>query len=99
MPKTIGFIAYAGDPSEIGQSIEAAARAHNQRFGPDTLCTWRENDIAGRFLAGPILDNIRDSKCLIADVSVLNQRHLRNRLRDWARTKGLPYKEPKPQGR
>lgn len=72
MPKTIGFIAYAGDPSEIGQSIEAAARAHNQRFGPDTLCTWRENDIAGRFLAGPILDNIRDSKCLIADVSVLN---------------------------
>jgi hypothetical protein len=69
---TIGFIAYPGEPSEIGQSIEVAAHAHNQRSGLNALCTWRENDIAGRFLAHPILDNIRDSKCLVADVSVLN---------------------------
>lgn len=72
MSETIGFIAYPGEPSEIGQSIDAAARAHNQRFGTNTLCTWRENDIAGRFLADPIFENIRDSKYLVADVSVLN---------------------------
>jgi hypothetical protein len=67
----IGFIAYPGEPSEIGQSIEAAAQAYNRSVA-NALSTWRENDIAGRFLAHPILDNIRDSKCLIADVSVLN---------------------------
>jgi len=72
VPDTIGFIAYSGEPSEIGQSIEAAARAHNQRFGADTFRTWPENDISGRFLAGSILDKIQQSKCLVADVSVLN---------------------------
>lgn len=72
MSETVGFIAYPGEPSEVGHSIEAAARSHNQRFGDDRLRTWRENDIAGRFLPTPILENIQDSKCLIADVSVLN---------------------------
>ena len=91
MPEAIGFIAYSGDPSEIGQSIEAAARSHNQRFGDDTLRTWRENNIAGRFLVGPIFDNIRDSKCLIADVSVLNFNVTYEvRLRDRAWTTSIP---------
>src|SRR5271166_4519339 len=72
MTEQMGFIAYPGEPGEIGQSIEAGVHAHNQRFGPDTLRSWRENDIAGRFLSSPILDHIRESKCLIADISVSN---------------------------
>jgi hypothetical protein len=72
MTESIGFVAYSAEPAEIGHSIDAGVRAHNQRFGPDNLRSWRENDIAGRFLSEPILDHIRESKCLIADVSISN---------------------------
>jgi hypothetical protein len=72
MAEQLGFVAYPGDPGEFGQSIDAGVHAHNQRFGFDALHSWRENDIAGRFLSSPILDHIRESKCLIADVSVSN---------------------------
>jgi hypothetical protein len=68
-----GFVAYASEPIEIGQTIEAALTAYRRRKGESaSLRSWKVNDIAGRFLAEPILDHIRASKCLIADISTLN---------------------------
>jgi hypothetical protein len=71
--RSVGFVAYASDPIEIGETIEAALSAFRRRKGHEaTFHSWKVNDIAGRFLLDPILDHIRESKCLVADISTLN---------------------------
>ncbi|HVC50515.1 MAG TPA: hypothetical protein VND87_00690 [Stellaceae bacterium] len=72
MPPSIGFIAYSSSPGEVGQTIEAALRNFGARQGPERYSSWRENDVAGRFIAEPILESIQAAKCLVADVTVLN---------------------------
>ena len=73
MSEEWGFVAYASEPSEISQTIEAALSAYRRRKGESaSLQSWQVNDIAGRFLTEPILDHIRASTCLIADISALN---------------------------
>jgi hypothetical protein len=72
MPPSIGFVAYPSQPDLIGEAIEAGLQFYAQRHGAGRFTSWKENDVAGRFLADPILENIAASKCLVADVSVLN---------------------------
>src|SRR6185437_14582152 len=69
---SIGFVAYASTPDMVGQTIEAALQIYAARQGGGKFASWRENDIAGRFLVEPILEGIAGSKCLVADVSILN---------------------------
>jgi hypothetical protein len=69
---SIGFIAYASVLDMVGDTIEAALEIYAGRQGRDSIFSWRENDIAGRFVIDPILENIAASKCLIADISILN---------------------------
>jgi hypothetical protein len=69
---SIGFIAYASVLDMVGDTIEAALEIYAGRQGRDRISSWRENDIAGRFVIDPILENIAASKCLIADISILN---------------------------
>jgi hypothetical protein len=68
----IGFVAYASQPGWIGKTIEAGLHKYQQFNGPSNFSSWEENDIAGRFLATPILVKIQTSKCLVADISTLN---------------------------
>ena len=69
---SIGFIAYASALEMVGDTIEAALDIYAGRQGRDKIASWRENDVAGRFIIDPILQNITASQCLIADISLLN---------------------------
>jgi hypothetical protein len=69
---SIGFIAYASALELVGDTIEAALEIYGGRQGRDKIASWREKDVAGRFIIDPILENITDSQCLIADISTLN---------------------------
>ena len=72
MAPSIGFVAYASSPDMVGQTIDGALEIYAARQGRDRFASWRENDIAGRFVVDPILDNIAASQCLVADISTLN---------------------------
>ena len=72
MAPSIGFVAYASSPELVGQTIEAALEIYGSRQGRNRFASWRENDIAGRFIVDPILDSIASSQCLIADITTLN---------------------------
>ncbi len=69
---SIGFIAYASAPQMVGDTIEAAVEIYASRQGGGRIASWRENDIAGRFLIDSTLENIAANQCLIADISTLN---------------------------
>ena len=67
----IGFFAYAGNPPEIGQTIEQAISRVNQ--STDTkVNSWKALDIPGHFISQEVLSNIDNSDYLVADISVLN---------------------------
>jgi hypothetical protein len=72
MPPSIGFVAYGSAPETVGETVEAALRTYAGLQASGRFASWRENDIAGRFLAEPILDNIAQSQCLVADITTLN---------------------------
>jgi hypothetical protein len=59
-------------PDLIGQTIEAALIIYADRQAKDDFISWRENDIAGRFIVDPILDSVAEAQCLVADISNLN---------------------------
>jgi hypothetical protein len=61
-----GFFAYPSQPTELRAAIQEAARR------VPGLTTWEENDIAGRFLVEPILENIENSEYLVADITRFN---------------------------
>ena len=56
----------------VGDTIEAAVEIYASRQGGGRIASWRENDIAGRFLIDSTLENIAANQCLIADISTLN---------------------------
>jgi hypothetical protein len=67
-----GFIAYPAVPSDIGRSIEGAVQQLVNDFGVEGFETWRETDIAGRFISSEILSKIEARDCLVADVTEPN---------------------------
>src|ERR1700686_2506382 len=73
MTKVIpSFYAYPSKPLVVGETIEQAIRNLREKSGITTVQSWREKDIAGRFIADQILDKISDRAALIADVTQLN---------------------------
>jgi hypothetical protein len=56
----------------VGETIEQAIRNLRERSGITTVQSWRENDIAGRFITDQVLEKISDRAALIADVTQLN---------------------------
>lgn len=72
MKSISGFVAYPSEPNEVAQAIQRGLKILRDDHGYKGLSTWEENDIAGRFINEPILEKIRDSDCLIADVTRLN---------------------------
>lgn len=67
-----GFIAYPSVPTTIGTVISSALLSLVPNNSQIHLDSWPENDIAGRFLVDPILQNIKGSDVLIADITYLN---------------------------
>jgi hypothetical protein len=72
MQPSLGFVAYGSVPEMVGQTIDAALRLYSARQAAGRFASWRENDIAGRFLVTPILEHIATCQCLVADISTLN---------------------------
>jgi hypothetical protein len=72
MQPSIGFVAYGSMPETVGQTIDAALQLYSARQAAGRFASWRENDIAGRFLIVPILENIATCQCLVADISAPN---------------------------
>jgi hypothetical protein len=67
-----GFVAYPSRPPEIGRTVSAAiAHLRTENRAVD-LVTWEENDVAGRFIYQPILEEIDNGQLLVADVTRLN---------------------------
>lgn len=71
-PTNTGFIAYPGSPADLSVEITAACVSLQENHGLPNFETWEENDIAGRFLITPILENIRNCTVLVADITTLN---------------------------
>jgi hypothetical protein len=67
-----GLVAYPGQPPTIGATIAAALDKLGKTSSALSLTTWEENDIAGRFLIGPVLSSIDAGSVLVADVTHLN---------------------------
>jgi len=66
------FFAYPSQPALIGETIEQAIGNLRDRSGVTVVQSWRETDIAGRFLADQVLNKITDRPALIADTTQLN---------------------------
>lgn len=72
MNHSSGFVAYPSWPPEIGQAVSAAiTRLRSENRNID-LRTWEENDVAGRFIYEPILEEIDNGQLLVADITRLN---------------------------
>jgi hypothetical protein len=67
---TSGFIGYSAAPVEIGVAIEEAHK--NKAFGLGQFKTWRALDIAGRFIADEVQQQIDAGDVFVGDISVLN---------------------------
>jgi hypothetical protein len=66
------FFAYPSYPAIVGETIEQALLNLRNSSGITTVASWRETDIAGRFIAEQVLNKIADTSVLIADVTHLN---------------------------
>ena len=66
------FFAYPSMPTIVGETVEQAIGNLRDKSGITTVRSWRENDIAGRFIADQVLQKISDHTALIADVTQLN---------------------------
>src|SRR6266403_557230 len=73
MLTTETFVAYPDQPREIGITIEAAIVLVHQPPGQRTLTTWKGLAVGGQFIWSRVQEGIDDHRCLIADLSVLNE--------------------------
>lgn len=72
MKKVPAFLAYASTPDEIGRTIEAFAKTPTVKHHFSELETWKNLDIAGRFISDSVLRKIDAKEYFIADISTLN---------------------------
>ena len=63
---------YPSRPVVVADTIEQAVGNLRERSGVTVVQSWRETDIAGRFVADQILNQIADRPALIADTTQLN---------------------------
>ena len=66
------FFAYPSLPALIGDAVELAIGNLREKSGITVVQSWRETDIAGRFIVEQILNKIEEAQALAADVSQLN---------------------------
>ena len=72
MDSVRGFVAYPSRPAEIGGVLKSAIASLQTQHGLPGFHTWEENDVAGRFVVDPILQQIDDAEILVADITRLN---------------------------
>lgn len=71
MSKKQVFIAYPSSPNVVGEVIETAAK--KSEWQPNlNVVTWKRDDLAGQDLIQPILEAIRNSDIVAADITGFN---------------------------
>ncbi|CAG9262432.1 conserved hypothetical protein [Burkholderia diffusa] len=70
--KSTAFYAYPASPPHIGESIEAALSSLKRRGFRNEISSWRELDIAGKFISESVLSDIDAADFFIAEVGALN---------------------------
>jgi hypothetical protein len=66
------FFAYPSKPPLIGDTIELAISNLKEKSGIEIVQSWREADIAGRFIAEQVLNKIEEAQAFAADITQLN---------------------------
>ena len=66
------FFAYPSSPSLIGDAVERAIFNLREKSGIEIVQSWREVDIAGRFIAEQVLNKIEEAQAFVADITQLN---------------------------
>lgn len=66
------FVAYPSHDSNLLELIRNAVKRANAKSKDIRYESWEYNDIAGRALISPILENISGSKFVVADITYLN---------------------------
>jgi hypothetical protein len=66
------FIAYPGNPSELGDTIERAREEAKTTAPGLYITTWRRDDLGGQNVIVPIIEAITASDITVADITVLN---------------------------
>lgn len=66
------FVAYPSEPAVICTAIETAREICNRAILPFVVETWRQNDVAGRFIVEGILEKIQKAEFVVADITRLN---------------------------
>src|SRR4051794_12274304 len=66
------FVASPSRSGELLACLSDAIALAKKRNAPFDYQLWTENDIAGRELVDPILQNITKSPLLVADITYLN---------------------------
>ena len=72
MTKTTGFYAYPSQYFLIGPPIEGGVSDFNDRSASTKVTTWKELDVAGRFISSQVLSGIAETDFFVADISYLN---------------------------
>jgi hypothetical protein len=73
MPPIVpAFFAYPSHPELVAETIELAIGNLRAKSGVTVVQSWRESDIAGRFIAEQVLAKIEEQSAFIADITQLN---------------------------
>lgn len=64
------FFAYPSQPSQLGGVIESAAQS--LKSANLTAKTWREMDVAGKFIASGVMNELDDADLVVLDITRLN---------------------------
>lgn len=72
MTKETVFIGYPSEPAAIGATIEEAAKTLKAHASTRSFETWRQLDIAGRFIIDGILGKIEAAAFVVIDITRLN---------------------------
>ena len=62
------FFAYPSSPTQVGEVVEHAVRNLKEQSGIEVVQSWRQLDIAGRFIADQVLNRIRSSRRMLRNI-------------------------------
>ncbi len=66
------FIVYPSFPEQIGKTISIVEKKLSTQPYNLNIQSWKQLDIPGKFIADEVLDKIRNSNIIIADITYLN---------------------------
>jgi len=66
------FFAYSSSPDLISETVERAVLNLREKSGITNVQSWRQLDIAGRFVADQVLNRINESAAFVGDITQLN---------------------------